>query len=146
MADMVRRSRGRVTTQVQDNRIRTRHLRNRRLPATRTAAVTIGSHNSPISAHTVIRGLQERGIRARRPYVGPVLTHRHRQARLQWCHAHRRGLVRQWNQVLFSDESRFTLEKADERVRVYRRVGERYSDACVTEVDCLRRGSVMVWG
>ena len=90
MADMVRRSRGRVTTQVRDNRIQTRHLRNRRLPATRTAAVTIGSHNRPISAHTVIRRLRERGIRARRPYVGPVLTPRHRQARLQWCHAHRR--------------------------------------------------------
>ena len=146
MADMVRRSRGRVTTQVQDNRIRTRHLRNRRLPATRTAAVTIGSHNRPISAHTVIRRLRERGIRARRPYVGPVLTRRHRQARSQWCHAHRRWLARQWNQVLFSDESRFTLEKADGRVRVYRRVGERYSDACVTEVDRFRRGSVMVWG
>ena len=146
MANMVRRSRGRVTTQVQDNGIRTRHLRNRRLPATRTAAVTIGSHNRPINAHTVIRRLQERGIRARRPYVGPVLTRRHRQARLQWCHAHRRWLVRQWNQVLFSDESRFTLEKADGRVRIYRRVGERYSDACVTEVDRFRRGSVMVWG
>ena len=81
MTDMVSRSRGRVTTQVQDNRIRTRYLRNRRLPATRTAAVTIGSHNRPISAHTVIRRLRERGIRARRPYVGPVLTRRHRQAR-----------------------------------------------------------------
>ena len=121
MADIVRRSRGRVTTQVQDNRIRTRHLRNRRLPSTRTAAVTIGSHNRPISAHTVIKRLRERGIRARCPYVGPVLTRRHRQARLQWCHAHRRWLDRQWNQVLFSDESRFTLEKADGRVRVYRR-------------------------
>ena len=145
MADMVRRSRGRVTTQVQDNRIRTRHLRNRRLPATRTATVIIGSHNRPISAHTVIRRLRERGIRPRRPYVGPVLAHRHRQARLQWCHANRRWLARQWNQVLFSDESRFTLEKADGRLRVYRHVGERYSNACVTEVDRFRRGSVMVW-
>ena len=143
---MVCRSRGRVTTQVQDNRIRTRHLRNRRLPGTRTAAVTIGSLNRPISAHTVIRRLRERGIRARRPYVGPVLTRRHRQARLQWYHAHRRWLARQWNQVLFIDESHFNLEKADGRVRVYQHVGERYSDACVTEVDRFRRGSVMVCG
>ena len=67
------------------------------------------------------------------------------QTRLQWCHAHSRWTARQWNQVLFSDKSRFILEKADGRVRVYRRVGERYSDACVTEVDCFRRGSVMVW-
>ena len=31
-------------------------------------------------------------------------------------------------------------------MRVYRRVGERYLDPCVTEVDRFRRGSVMVWG
>ena len=80
MTDMVSRSRGRVTTQVQDNRYQTRYLPNRRLPATRTAAVTIGSHNRPISAHTVIRRLRECGIRARRPYVGPALTRRHRHA------------------------------------------------------------------
>lgn len=35
---------------------------------------------------------------------------------------------------------------ADGRERVYRRVGERFADACVTEVDRFRRGSVMVWG
>ena len=40
----------------------------------------------------------------------------------------------------------FTLEKDCGRVRVYRRVVERYSDACVTGVDRFRRGSVMVWG
>ena len=62
MADMVRRSRGKVTTQVQDNRIRIRDLRNRRPPSTKTAAVTIGSDNCPIRAHTVIRRLRERGI------------------------------------------------------------------------------------
>ena len=146
MPPMVRRSRGRVTTQDQDNRIRKCHLPNRRIPAARTAAVTIGSHNRPISAHTVIRRLRERGIRARRPCVGPVLTRRHRQARLQWCHVHRRRSARQWNQVRYNDESRFTLEKADGRVHVYRREGERYSDACVTEVDRFPRRSVMVWG
>ena len=47
---------------------------------------------------------------------------------------------------MFNDESRFTLKKANGRVRVYRRVWERYSDACVTKVDRFHRGSVMVWG
>ena len=60
----------------------------------------------------------------RRPYVGPVLTRGHIQARLQRCHTHRRWLVHQWYQVLFSDESRFTLEKADGRVPVYQHVGD----------------------
>ena len=30
-------------------------------------------------------------------------------------------------------------------MHVYRLVGDRYSDACVTEVDPFRRGSVIVW-
>ena len=48
---------------------------------------------------------------------------------------------------MFSDESRFSLQRSDRRQRVYRRLGERYSDACVQEVDRFGGGeSVMVWG
>ena len=55
------------------------------------------------------------------------------------------GDIRQWNETLFSDESCFTLQMADGRERVYQRVGEWFADACVTEVERFRRGSVMVW-
>ena len=48
--DMQRRPRQRVTTQAQDNRKGTQHLRQRTLPAERTAAVTIGTHQRPISS------------------------------------------------------------------------------------------------
>nr|CAH7754409.1 unnamed protein product [Callosobruchus chinensis] len=37
----------------------------------------------------------------------PLLTARHRTARLQWARAHRDWLLPQWRNVLFSDESRF---------------------------------------
>ena len=48
---------------------------------------------------------------------------------------------------MFSDESRFSLQRSDRRQRVYRRLGERYSGACVREVDRFGgEGSVMVWG
>ena len=56
------------------------------------------------------------------------------------------GDIRQWNETLFSDESCFTLQMADGRERMYQRVGESFADACVTEVERFRRGSVMVWG
>ena len=47
---------------------------------------------------------------------------------------------------MFSDESRFSLQRSDRRW-VYRRLGERYSDACVREVDrFVGGGSIMVWG
>ena len=46
----------------------------------------------------------------------------------------------------FSDESRFSLQRGDDRVRVYRRRNERYADCCVLERDRFGGGgSVMVW-
>ena len=53
---------------------------------------------------------------------------------------------RNWLRVVFSDESRFQLFRADGRQRVYRRIGERYSRPCVRQVDRFGDDSVMVWG
>ena len=55
---------------------RTSHLRDRFLPSTVTAAVKHGRTHNIISAQTVRNSLAERGIRARRPYHGPILTQR----------------------------------------------------------------------
>ena len=48
--------------------------------------------------------------------------------------------------ILFSDESRFHLDSSDGHSRVYRRVGERYADACVIQRQSFGGGSVMAWG
>ena len=64
--------------------------------------------------------LPEGGPCARRPYGGCVLARSHR--------IHQRWLRQQWNSVLFSDESRFTIHRGDGRVRVYHRRNERYAD------------------
>ena len=72
--DLPRSGRPRVTTPVQDNHIRTSHLRYRFLPATSTAMVTPGCENGQISAHTVCNRLTDYGIRARYLYDGPRLT------------------------------------------------------------------------
>nr|CAH7750457.1 unnamed protein product [Callosobruchus chinensis] len=45
----------------------------------------------------------------RRPLRMPLLTARHRTARLQWARAHQDWLLPQRRNVLFSDESRFGL-------------------------------------
>lgn len=145
--DRPRSGRPRVTTRGQDRYIVTSHLRDRFMPAVVTARNTPGTHNNRISAQTVINRLRERGIRARRPYNGQVLTQRHRRQRLQWARRHHRLTMRDWQRVLFSDESRFTLSRSDGRHRVYRRVNEHYADACVEERDRFGGGaSIMVWG
>ena len=113
------------------------YLRNRHLTATETALNTVGTHNRQISPKTVGSRLREIGLRARRPYVGLPLTQARRLRRMAWLTAHAPRLfpMRQWRRVLFTDESRFTLYRADGRRRVYRRRGERFADACVVERD-----------
>nr|KAG5689482.1 hypothetical protein BaRGS_021029 [Batillaria attramentaria] len=77
---------------------------------------------------------------------GPVLTVRHRQARLQWAQGHLNWNNVRWQNVLFSDESRFCIDHVDGRVRVWRRRGDRYADNCVVENNAWGGPSLMLWG
>lgn len=47
--------------------------------------------------------------------------------------------------MMWTDESRFTLDFHDGRIRVHRMVGERYSPCCISEHDRYGGGSVMIW-
>ncbi|KMQ91674.1 transposable element tc1 transposase [Lasius niger] len=51
----------------------------------------------------------------------------------------------QWNNVLFTDESRFCLLSSDRRVHVWRRQGHRFEQNCVEPVRAFGGGSIMVW-
>ena len=80
---------------------------------------------------------------ARRPHQSIPLTPRHKLERLRWARGHLRYTQRQWGKVLFSDESKFYLSRADCRHRDYRPNGERYTDQCVMPRDRWGGG---VWG
>ena len=137
LTDRPRSGRPRVTTQRQDRRLHLVHLRNRLRTATETAREVIGTNGRRVCPRTVRNRLREFDLRPRRPYMGPNLTPRQRQRRMQWLRAHapNQFLLADWRRVMFSDESRFSLQRSDRRQRVYRRLGERYSDACVRESD-----------
>ena len=98
-----------------------------------------------ISDQTVRNRLQHAGIRARRPVRAIVLNQQHRQNRLQWAQTHRVWPQQRWRTVWFSDESRFLLQRADGRARVYRKRNERFATNCIREVDRFGGGSVMMW-
>ena len=100
--DRPRSGRPRVTTPQEDRYLRTYHLRNRFVTATETAATALGHR---ISRRTVLRRLRAAGIRARRPLRGMALTLEHRRRRLQWARRVGRWQVRNWQRVLFTDES-----------------------------------------
>ena len=141
-ADRPRSGRPRVTSVRQHNFIRQPHLRDRFVTAESTSRVVVGNRGRPISLYTVGRRLRERGITCRRPYLGLVLTLRHRHQCLIWARNHR---GQRWQNVVFIDELRFNLWNADGRIRVYMRRHERYVDNCVVENNPYGGGGVMVW-
>lgn len=127
--DRPRSGRPRETTLRQDRHILIIHLRNRFVNASQTARQTNGRHNNRISAQTVRNRLRHVGLRVRPPLKGPILTQRHRMARLQWTRVRIRWNRQAWRQVLFTDGFKFNLKFSDGRASVYRRRNERFSDA-----------------
>ncbi|GFV72466.1 transposable element Tcb2 transposase [Trichonephila clavipes] len=57
------------------------------------------------------------------------MTPSHRRLPLKGCHARGSGTAAEWNQVVFSDESKFNLSRDDNRIRVGRLRGERLHHA-----------------
>ncbi|GFS69854.1 HTH_Tnp_Tc3_2 domain-containing protein [Trichonephila clavipes] len=99
-----------------------------------------------IVPQTISRHLAESNLKSKRPFRALPLTPEHRQLRLQWCQAISMWNVTDWQQVVFSDESRFVLGTDDNRVRVWRRPGERYNSPHTVLRHIACTAGVMVWG
>ncbi|GFW70672.1 transposable element Tcb2 transposase [Trichonephila clavipes] len=89
-----------------------------------------------VSSQTVRNRLHERGLYARRPMVCIPLTPRHRAARRRWAAEHRDWEQHDWSQVLFTDESRFSLECDTRRVLGGISIGGR------TDLHIIRNGTL----
>ncbi|GFW81052.1 transposable element Tcb2 transposase [Trichonephila clavipes] len=74
----------------------------------------------PVSSRTLRRCLAERHMGSRCPLLVPPLTPTHRRLRLEWCSERGNWTAAEWNQVVFSNESRFNLSSDDNRFRVWR--------------------------
>ena len=138
-SDRRRSGRPRETTSRQDRHVTLIHLHNRFVTAVDTARRTLGICNNIISDQTVRNRLRQSGLRSRRPLKGMELKRRHRIARLQWARARLRWMRNIWQNILFSDESKFNLKFSDGRMRIYHRRRERFADGCVKKTDRWRR-------
>ncbi|GFV68189.1 transposable element Tcb1 transposase [Trichonephila clavipes] len=98
-----------------------------------------------LSARTIRRRLQQSGLSARRPLLGLPLTQNHRRLRHQWCDE-KRMWAAEWNEVVFTDESRICLPHHDGRIRVWRHRGERMLNSCVLHHHTSPALGIMVWG
>ncbi|GFY19321.1 transposable element Tcb2 transposase [Trichonephila clavipes] len=75
------------------------------------------SLGAPVSSRTIRRRLAEGHLEFRRPLRVLPLTPTHRCLRSEWCRARGNWTAAEWNQVDFSDKSRFNLSNDDNRVR-----------------------------
>ncbi|KAI4873385.1 hypothetical protein NFI96_006608 [Prochilodus magdalenae] len=71
----------------------------------------VGTRSNDPVAHcsTIGRRLHHAGLPAHRPLPRLSLTPRHRHQRLQWCRTRLSWSDSEWQRVIFSDESRFSL-------------------------------------
>ncbi|GFY32239.1 transposable element Tcb1 transposase [Trichonephila clavipes] len=87
------------------------------------------THHS-VSACTIRRRLQQSGPSTRRPFLGLPLTQSHKRLLHQQCDERRMRLA-EWNEVVFTDESRICQQHHNGRIRVWRHHEESMLNRCV---------------
>ena len=138
--------RPRATTDRQNHYLRNLALRNRQSTARCLRNDLQLATGVDVSNQTVRNRLHGDSLHARRPATGPILTVAHRTDRRIFAQNHIGWPLDHWHTVLFTDESRFHVCMCKRRIRVWRRVGERYVNCNIVEHDRFGDGSVMFWG
>lgn len=101
---------------------------------------------NPVSMKTIQRELHAANIHGRVAIPKPLVSARNALKRLQWCQDHLKWTQLQWEQVIWSDESSFTLFQTTGRVFVWRTPAEAFHVDCLVPTVKHGGGSVMVWG
>ncbi|GFX53779.1 transposable element Tcb1 transposase [Trichonephila clavipes] len=99
----------------------------------------------PVSSRTIRSCLAKGHLRSVCPLRVLPLTPTHRSLRLEWICTRRNYAAAEWNQVVFSNESRFNHSSDDNRVRVWRPRYEHLNSAFALQRYTAPAASVMVW-
>ncbi|GFT42094.1 transposable element Tcb1 transposase [Trichonephila clavipes] len=98
--------------------------RNRRSIASDLSRQFSAATGTTVSRQTVCRRLGPIGLYARRPVRCVPLTAAHYHLRLTWSREHALRTPQQWYCVMFSDESRFSLQSYSHRTLIWRELGD----------------------
>jgi transposase len=99
-----------------------------------------------ISVKTVRRALKKAGMRAVVKRKRPLLTKRHRKARMDFALAHKDWTLEDWKRVVWSDETKINRLGSDGRKWVWKKAGEGLSDRLVQGTVKFGGGILMLWG
>jgi transposase len=102
------------------------------------------SLSKPVCVNTIRTALHESGYYARSGKRKPLVSEQNRKRRL-WFAKFSKSFTSEWNNIIFSDESRYVLFDNDSHKWVWRKPSEKY------QVDCLiptvkHSSGIMVWG
>lgn len=89
-----------------------------------------GHHQNFVSAKTIKRELHNANIYRRVSIRRLLVTSRIVFKRRQWCRAHRRWTIQQWQQVIYSDESAFILFQTTGLFYIWRTPREAFKPSC----------------
>ncbi|GFT62507.1 HTH_Tnp_Tc3_2 domain-containing protein [Trichonephila clavipes] len=92
--------------------------RNRRSAASGLSRQLSSTTGTTVSRQTVYRRLGHIGLYARRPVRCVPLTATHCRLRLTWSREHALWISQQWSCVIFSNESRFSLQSDSGRTLI----------------------------
>lgn len=135
-----------VTTPRDDRYLAITAKRSRRSTASDLSRQLSSATGTTVSRQTVYRRLGQHGLYARRPVRCVPLTATHCRRRLAWCREHVIWTPAQWACVMFSDESRFSLQSDSRRTFIWRTPGSRYHQENIIEHHRYGGAGLLVWG
>ncbi|GFV57359.1 transposable element Tcb2 transposase [Trichonephila clavipes] len=109
-----------TTTPNEDRYLVLTARRHRNMNATLLQQHLRSATGATVSTQTVKNRLHGVGLYARRPMVSVRLTSRHRRDRREWATEHVNWRRFEWSNVLFSDESRFSVHPDNRRILIWR--------------------------
>ncbi|GFY19834.1 transposable element Tcb2 transposase [Trichonephila clavipes] len=119
---------------------------NRRSTASDLSRQLSSATGMTVSMQTVHRCLGDIGLYARRPVSCIPLTATHCRQRLTWNREHALWTPQQWSYVMFSDESRFSLQSDSRRTLMWRAPGTLYHQENTIERHRYGGAGWLVWG
>ncbi|GFS65696.1 transposable element Tcb1 transposase [Trichonephila clavipes] len=120
-------------------------LSNRKLNSSHILKQWTLTSNVSVCPITVSGRLLEIGLRDCKARPKPLLAEFQRKRRLTWAREHSLWAIKDWEKVIFSDESQFYISGNQSSAYVRRRTHEEFSPLCLkSTVKYLAK--VMVWG